>query len=90
MGVIAHDTLAAAYRAASFFDQSRAARDDIAHGAYPSLGRERLTAPVFHNGEVIGRTDVRIIGRTIPGAYVVQSIHVGNEWIAFTSEIRPL
>lgn len=76
------------YRVASFFDGARAARDDIAYGAYPSLGSEPLTAPVFHNGEVIGRADVRIIGKTIPGAYVVQSIRVGNEWIAFASEIH--
>lgn len=90
MTIVAHDVLAAAYRAASFFDQARAACDDIAQGAYPSLGCEPITAPVFHNGEVIGRADVRIIGKTIPGAYIVQSIHVGNEWIAFAGEIHRL
>ena len=75
--------------AADFFNGARAARDDLAYGAYPTL-RPRLTAPLFHNGEVIDRVDVRIVGRTIPGAYIVESVHYGNRWIAFTSEIHTL
>ena len=85
----AHVLLAAARaeRAASFFTEARAARDDIAQGAYPSLGCERLTAPMFRNGEVIARVIVRIIGRIIPGAYIVQGVHGGPEWGVYAGEV---
>lgn len=78
------------YRVAEFFTEASAARDDIAHGAYPFLGREHLTAPWFRNGREIARVRVRIIGKTIPGTYIVQGIHGGPQWIAFTSEIHRL
>lgn len=78
---------ARANRAADFYTEARAARDDVAAGAYPQLGTETLTAPVFRNGEVIGRAPVRIIGRTIPGAYIVRDMS-GREWLAFAGEIK--
>lgn len=79
-----------AYRAADFFTESRAARDDIAYGAYPNLGHERLTAPMFRDGEVIARVDVNIIGTWTRGAYIVQSVHGGPQWIAFPGEVQRL
>lgn len=78
---------ARANRAAGFFTEAMAARDDVAAGAYPQLGAETLTAPVFRNGEVIARVPVQIIGRTIPGAYIVRDMS-GREWLAFAGEIR--
>lgn len=79
-----------ANRAASFFAEARAARDDVAAGAYPSLGRESLTAPMFRDGVEVARAVVNIIGVWARGTYIVRDIRNGNEWIAFTSEIHTL
>jgi hypothetical protein len=86
MTIIAHNT----YRAASFFDGARAGRDDIAYGAYPSLGREPLTAPMFRDGVEVARAVVVIVGVWARGAYIVQDVRRGDQWIAFASEIHPL
>lgn len=90
MTSIAHDGITDRYRTARFFDGARAARDDVAAGAYPSLGREHLTAPMFRDGVEVARVVVNIIGKWSRGTYIVRDIRNGNEWIAFTSEIHRL
>ena len=93
MTIIAHDVLAATYRAATFFDQARAARDDIAHGAYPSLSAtpvilaERYRLVDGYSESAPERA--RIVG-TYGLGYLVRFLSDDAEALAFPSEIRPL
>lgn len=47
-----------AYRAASFFDQVRAAGDDIAVNGTPGMA---ITVPLWQNGHIIGRERAVIV-----------------------------
>src|SRR5690606_34687327 len=67
------------HRMASFFDGARAGRDDIAYGAYPSLGREPLTAPKFRDGFEVARAVVNIVGVYARDTYIVQDVRRGDQ-----------
>ncbi len=73
-------------RAASFFEQARAAREDVAAGAYPSLSpAPTVIAPYHDNGTLIGKLPARIIGQVSPRprAYLVEFLHNGEQRGAF-------
>lgn len=83
---------ARAYRAADFFDQARAARDDVAAGAYPSLV-PTVRAPIFRNGEVVGYAYGRIVANLAPSVrvnppYLVELHNNGGRVGAFSRELE--
>lgn len=85
-----NDTEIRAYRAASFFDQARAQRDDVAQGAYPTLSpTPTVIAPRYLNGERTGYFPACIVDR-LPwetGAYIVR-FDDDEERAAFSHELE--
>ncbi len=78
-----HEHQERAYRAADFFDQARAAHDDIAAGAYPSRS-PILLAPLWRNGTIVAEVPARIVGvlSRAQGAYFVEYLHAPGETAA--------
>lgn len=80
-----------AYRAAGFFEQARAARDDVAAGAYPSLV-PTVRAPIFRSGVFVGYAYGRIVANLAPSVrvnppYLVE-LHNGGRVGAFSRELE--
>lgn len=88
MATIAHDVLAATYRMASFFDGARGARLGAPATNFPT--GTPLLSPRFRDGFAVANAVVNIIGVYARDTYIVQDVRSGDQWIAFTSELRTL
>ena len=76
--------------AADFFTEARAARDDVAAGAYPSLSpTPTVRAPYYVNGTLVGKFPAQIIGLISreTRAYLVQYPHNGETRGASSHEL---
>lgn len=83
------DDAARAIRAASFFEQARAARDDVAVNATLTPATVMVLAPRFANGTLVGMFRARIIG-TYGLGYLVRFESDNVEALAYPTEITPL
>lgn len=81
-----------ANRAAEFFGQARAARDDVAAGAYPTLS-PIVRTPIFSNGALVGHAYGRIVANLAPSVrvnppYLVALHNSGVRVGAFSRELE--